>query len=109
MLSERERQALEEIEREVSAQDPHLAASLRTETGKSSRWSQQWPYTAMAVVAWALAAGCLLLGLPMAMLGAAALGVSAVALRRWRFRYLRSERGEPSEGSEDDDPPDQSG
>jgi hypothetical protein len=85
VLSERERQVLEEIEREVAADDPRLAASLRTPGAAAAAPHDRWPYTAAVVAAWALVVTCLLLGLPAAMLGAAALAMLAVAVRRWQF------------------------
>lgn len=98
MLSERERRALEEIEREVAAEDPRLAAALGSSHAASAASHDRWPYTAAVVTAWALVAICLLLGLPAAMLGAAALAMLAIAVRRWQFPAPRTE---PDDG----DPP----
>lgn len=100
MLSERERRALEEIEREVAAEDPQLAASLRSSHAASAASHDRWPYTAAVVTAWALAASCLLLGLSGAMLGAVTLAVLAVAVRRWQFPVPRAEPDD-----DDGDPP----
>lgn len=88
MLSERERRALEEIERGVAAEDPRLAQSLSQRDSADPR--ERWPYTAAIGVAWALVATCLLLGLPAAMLGAAALAMLAIVVRRWQFPAPRT-------------------
>lgn len=105
MLSERERQVLEEMEREVSAEDPRLAQSLQATSGKRALWSDRWPYTAVIAVAWTLAAVCLLLGLAGAVLTAGALGAVAFALRSWLFRDRSGEGAERPDGSEGEDPP----
>ncbi len=99
MLSERERRALQEIEREVAAADPSLAASLRVLRADSATPHvrsphPRRPYTAAVVTAWALVATCLLLGLPAATLGAAALAILAIAVRRWQFPIPRTEKPE---------------
>lgn len=100
MLSERERRALEEIEREVAAEDPRLAASLRTSRREAAYSQDRWPYTAAVVAAWALVVSCLLLGLPAAMFGAAALAMLAVAVRQWQFPAPRIRPAEPTEPGE---------
>ncbi len=104
MLSERERRALEEIEREVAAEDPRLAESLRASHADSAP-HDRWPYTAAVVAAWTLVGACLLLGLPSAMFGAAMLAMLAVTVRRWQFpdpRTRPSEPGKPTEPDEGD-------
>lgn len=105
MLSERERQVLEQMERDVSATDPRLAASLQATTAKRATWSDQWPYTAVIVIAWTLAAVCMLLGLAGAVIAAGTLGAVAFGLRRWRFRDHGDEAATPPDGSGGDDPP----
>ncbi len=105
MLSERERQVLEEMEREVSARDPRLAASLQATAAERATRSDRWPYTAVVVVAWTLAAVCLLLGLAGAVIAAGALGGIAFGLRRWWFRDGGGEDAPPTpDGSDGDDP-----
>ena len=104
MLSERERQVLEEMEREVSAADPRLAESLQATTAKRESRPDRWAYNAVIAIAWTVAAACLLLGLAGGVIAAGAVGALAFALRRRRFRNHSDEHAQPQDDSEGGNP-----
>lgn len=91
MLSDRERQTLDEVQRRLAAEDPHFAASF-TEAGPgASSFSVQWPYTLPSwayptamVVAATLGVLMLVVGAPGSALVLAALATGISLLRRRR-------------------------
>lgn len=90
MLDKDERDALHEIERQITAADPALAALLRGERSLARAATSGWLRAALALLV-ALVVMLLILGLP-----ASALAVAAVAAGlwwRWRHRLIRSGAG----------------
>ncbi len=96
MLSEREQQAIDEIEQQISEQDPRFVASMqRLLPGRVGRWTRRG-YDAVIVVAALSALLCLTLSVPGAALTAVLLAVVTGYLRlrgypsctgrRWRRR-----------------------
>lgn len=85
MLSERERQALDEIERTISRSDPRLAQMLgRARTDRVAR-RYRWAHDVVAVVAMLSGVLCLCLGQIGAGLTAVAFAAIVVLVRRARF------------------------
>lgn len=62
VLSEREQQALREIERAISTDDPRLASALRRSRLSTSAWWTRLVHDAVAVFAALLAVLCVVLG-----------------------------------------------
>lgn len=83
MLDKDERNALREIERQIAAADPDLAALLRGERGVARTATQTCLRGALALLV-LLTVALLLLGLPASALATAA--VTAGLWWRWRHR-----------------------
>lgn len=82
MLDRDEREALREIERQIAAADPDLAALLRGERGLARSATRIWLRAALGLLALIVVA-LLVLGLP-----ASALAVAAVASwLGWTWRH----------------------
>jgi hypothetical protein len=99
VLTERERRALQEIERQILADDPQFAASMQHPSNRADRWGR-CGYDAIIAVAALSAMLCLVLSLVGAGVVAALLAAATSYLRprhrpprpdQWRWRR-RTER-----------------
>jgi Flp pilus assembly protein TadB len=86
MLDKDERDALHEIERQITAADPHLAALLRGERGIARTATRTCLRAALALLV-VLVVALLVLGLPASALAVA--GVAAGLWWRWRHHVVR--------------------
>lgn len=94
MLSERDRQALADIEARICADDPELAKAFEG-TGRAARRSPRWRYTAAVAVSALLLVCSLLLALPwQALIWACVTGLAVVA------RQLHAPAAEERPGKE---------
>jgi anti-sigma factor RsiW len=90
MLNRFERDTLREIERQITAADPELAAAMRTGQQRLARaGTRTWLRTMVALLV-LLAVGLLVLGVP-----ASASAVVAVAAGLWWLRGCRITHQEP--------------
>jgi Protein of unknown function (DUF3040) len=90
VLSERDRRALDAIERQVEGEDPRFAASMRR---VRPTWTDRWAregYDAIIVLAAATAALCFAIALLGAGVVAAAVVVGLCRLRPRHFRPRRT-------------------
>jgi uncharacterized membrane protein len=92
VLSEREQQALREIEQAISADDPGLASALRRSRMSTSAWWMRLAHDAVAAVAVVLAVLCVALGEVGPGFAAGLFAAVVIALRRRRFPPRASRR-----------------
>lgn len=85
MLSEREQQALREIERAISTDDPRLASALRRTKLSTSAWWTRLAHDAVAALAVILAVLCVALGEVGPGFAAGLFAAVVIAIRRRRF------------------------
>jgi hypothetical protein len=85
VLSEREQQALREIEQAISADDPGLASALRRSRMSTSAWWTRLAHDAVAAVAVVLAVLCIALGEVGSGFAAGLCAGVDITLGRWRF------------------------
>jgi hypothetical protein len=83
VLSDREREALREIERQILAEDPDLARSLQAVTPPNPHDRLWWVYTVAVNVAIAVAVVVLLMGLVVGALAFATLAGGAAVARHY--------------------------
>ncbi|TWF82178.1 DUF3040 family protein [Pseudonocardia hierapolitana] len=95
MLSDQERQTLDEVQRRFVTEDPRFAASFnRVGPGASSytvRWVPRWAYTTAMFVAAAFGVLMLIAGAPGTALAVAALATAISLLRPRRNQTGRRE------------------
>lgn len=85
VLSEREQQALREIERAISADDPRLASALRRSRTSTSAWWMRLAHDAVAALAVLLAVLCIALGEVGPGFASGLFAVVVIVVRRRRF------------------------
>ena len=90
MLDKSERDTLSEIERQVTAADPELAAHMRSGQRRLAGPGKRTGLRMMIALLVLVAVGLMVLGLP-----ASAVAVAAVAAGMWRLRGCRIIHQEP--------------